>query len=160
MAHTLQSVVLLDTLHSDFDIFSIERQDSSSGWEKVPVQGSAEQGVGMLLNFKLLPSDKLHVKVRLPVLSRESSMTVCAQVSVRPRSGLLGQVVIFQFGSFRISKCLVVRVVSESEEKLRKLKSHPAKRPANVYVTNVTASSISVPMASEWPCHCVCFCLQ
>lgn len=59
-------------------------------------------------------------------------MYVCMQVTAKPRSGLLGQLVVFQFGSFRILQCLVVRVISENEEKLRKIKSLPTKRPPNV----------------------------
>lgn len=51
---------------------------------------------------------------------------------VKPRSGLLGQLVIFQFASFRIVQCLVVRMISENEEKLMKSKSHTTNRPPNV----------------------------
>lgn len=62
MPHILQSVVLFDTLNNDFDITYILKHNSGS-WEKVPVQGSAEEGIGSLLNYKMLPSDKLQVKV-------------------------------------------------------------------------------------------------
>lgn len=54
--------MLFDTLNSDFDITYILRHNSGS-WDKVPVHGNAEQGVGMLLNYKMLSSDKLQVKV-------------------------------------------------------------------------------------------------
>ena len=60
--HILQSVVLLDTLNNDFDITYILKHNSGS-WEKVSTHGCAEQGVGMLLNYKMLPADKLQVKV-------------------------------------------------------------------------------------------------
>ena len=61
----LQSVVMFDTLNSDFYITYVLKHISGS-WEKVPVHGQAEQGVGMLLDYKMLPSDKLQVKVRTP----------------------------------------------------------------------------------------------
>ena len=51
---------------------------------------------------------------------------------MKPRPGLLGQLVIFQFGSFRILQCMVVRMISENEEKLMIPKSHGKKRPVDV----------------------------
>lgn len=60
--HTLQSVVLFDSLNSDFDITYILMRNNES-WEKVPIHASAEQGVASLLNYKMLASDQLQVKV-------------------------------------------------------------------------------------------------
>lgn len=54
------------------------------------------------------------------------------QVTVKPRPGLLGQLVIFQFGSFHILQCMVVRMIDENEVKLIRPKSHNIKRPTDV----------------------------
>ena len=59
-------------------------------------------------------------------------MRMFSQVTAKPRAGLLGQLIIFQFGYFRILQCMVVRMIGETEEKLLKPKSHVNKRPANV----------------------------
>ncbi len=57
-------MVLFDPLNSDFDITYILKLNSES-WEKVPIQATAEQGIASLLNYKMLASDKLQVKVSL-----------------------------------------------------------------------------------------------
>ena len=61
--HTLQSVVLFDSLNTDFDITYILMLNNESSWEKVPIQATADQGVASLLNYKMLASDQLQVKV-------------------------------------------------------------------------------------------------
>lgn len=75
MPHILQSVLLFDSLNTDFDITYILRHNNGS-WDKVPVHGSAEEGAGMLLNYKILPADKLQVKVRW-VWHKGNCVTVC-----------------------------------------------------------------------------------
>ena len=67
MPHTLQSVVLFDSLNTDFDITYILMLNNESSWEKVPIQAMAEQGVASLLNYKMLASDQLQVKVSVTI---------------------------------------------------------------------------------------------
>lgn len=56
-------MVLFDSLNSDFDLTYVLRGNSGS-WEKLPAQATAEQGVGTLLNYKMLSTEKLQVKVK------------------------------------------------------------------------------------------------
>lgn len=130
----LQSVVLFDSLNTDFHITYILKLNSES-WEKVPVQATADQGVASLLNYKMAASDKLQVKVShflVPFQLQFVWEFVCGQVTAKPRPGLLGQLIIFQFGSFHVLQCMVVRTISENEEKLLKPKSHNPSRPDNM----------------------------
>lgn len=53
---------MFDSLSSDFKITEIVRHNDGA-WDDIPVVSSAQYGVGMLLNYKLLPSDKVQIKV-------------------------------------------------------------------------------------------------
>ena len=77
VAHTLQSVLLFDPLNSDFDITHVVKPNNGGGsLEKVAIQATAQQGIGFLLCHKMLPSDKLHVKVHLSTLPHVLSVSM------------------------------------------------------------------------------------
>ena len=126
-------MVLFDPLNNDFDITYLLKHNNGS-WEKFPVQGTAEQGVGMLLCYKMAATDKVQVKVFMLATCGWDlvRLHMSTQVTAKPRPGLLGQLIIFQFGAFHILQCMVVRMLGENEEKLIKPRSFGMKRPPNV----------------------------
>ena len=49
-----------------------------------------------------------------------------------PRSGVLGQLIVFYFGSFRLLQSMVVRMLTEHEEISMSFSSQKSRKPANV----------------------------
>jgi hypothetical protein len=93
-------VVLFDTLATDFTVLGAWLV--VYGGQQRPLTGTlALQGAGLLLRQKVAPPDKVHVKICL-----------------KPRSGVLGQLVIFDFGTFYLARGLSIHVLNEAERRL------------------------------------------
>lgn len=117
-ARTLHSVVLFDTLATDFTVLGAWLV---CGGHQRPLNGTAAlQGAGVQIRQRIAPPDKVHVKVctvyRCIMFS--SSLLISLQISLKPRSGVLGQLVIFDFGSFYLARGLNIHVLNEAERKL------------------------------------------
>ncbi|XP_011406766.2 PREDICTED: probable helicase with zinc finger domain [Amphimedon queenslandica] len=96
----LHSVVMFDVLDTGFVFRNVELVSSIHVHQLIPLQSKASQGEGILINQSLNPHEKIIVKVDL----------------VRTRIGVMGQTVLFDFGSFYMIRCLTVHVASEQEK--------------------------------------------
>ena len=57
------------------------------------------------------------------------------QVTLTPRPGVLGQLVLFDFSDFYLVRCITVHVVSEQEDRMIKMAANTAKkRPEKMLV--------------------------
>lgn len=128
-------MVLFDTLATDFTILGAWLV--VYGGHPQPMTGiAALQGAGILLRQRIAPPDKVHVKVHMIYIY--TCIGVCVyqcltflQISLKPRSGVLGQLVIFDFGSFRLARGLSIHVLNETERKLVMNMGQPRRqRPA------------------------------
>ena len=108
--------MLFDALATDFAILGAWLVQFGG---HQPLSGSpAQQGAGLLLGHRLSPPNKVQIKVRLPGKEGGSVMLwTWLQISLKPRSGVLGQLVVFDFGSCYLVRGLSVHVLNEVEKK-------------------------------------------
>lgn len=121
------SVVLCDVLAADFTL-SEAQLVTHGGHSRQLLSTRASIGEGLLLDHTLKPPDKVLVKVSDSICCL--SLNSLVQVTLTPRPGVLGQLVLFNFSSFYLVRCITVHVVSEQEDRMIKMAANASrKRP-------------------------------
>ena len=119
--------MLCDVLAADFTLSDI--QLVTHGGHSQPLMSTrASIGEGLLLDHTLNPPDKVLVKVS--GVASHMFLHSMIQVSLSPRPGVLGQLVLFDFSSFYLVRCITVHVISEQEDRMIKMSADTVrKRP-------------------------------
>ena len=122
----LVSVVLCDVLAADFTLDEVQLVAHHT---QQLIGTPANIGEGLLLDHGLRPSDKVLVKVSVSTCCcNYLSPHTLTQVTLTPRPGVLGQLVLFDFSDFYLVRCITVHVVGEQEDRMIKMAANTARK--------------------------------